>query len=158
MSYILPNVFVPKLIEAGAAKVAMPVQDVLIRAYMAGAILAIAAVFAITITSQTGVPIIGAILFPVGFCMLYLMGYDLLTGVFVLVPLALLDKRPGVTVNAMLKNFGLVFIGNFAGAISVSVLTAITFTFGFPSCVMTSIIPRRHPRSKLSWKPSCVGE
>ncbi|WP_439953570.1 hypothetical protein [Escherichia coli] len=42
-------------------------------------------------------PLIGALLFPVGFCMLYLLGYDLLTGVFVLTPLAWLDKRPGVT-------------------------------------------------------------
>ncbi|MBV7609777.1 formate/nitrite transporter family protein [Escherichia coli] len=50
-----------------------------------------------TIAVQTGVPLIGALLFPVGFCMLYLLGYDLLTGVFVLTPLAWLDKRPGVT-------------------------------------------------------------
>ena len=28
--------------------------------------------------------------------MLYLLGFDLLTGVFVLTPLALIDKRPGV--------------------------------------------------------------
>ena len=31
--------------------------------------------------------------------MLYLMGFDLLTGVFVLCPLAWLDKRPGVTIG-----------------------------------------------------------
>ena len=63
---------------------------------MAGAILALAAAFAVTINVQTGVPIVGAVLFPVGFCMLYLLGFDLLTGVFVLCPLALIDKRPGV--------------------------------------------------------------
>ena len=52
-----------------------------------------AAAFAITITVQTGQPLVGAILFPVGFCMLYLLGFDLLTGVFVLTPLALIDHR-----------------------------------------------------------------
>ncbi len=72
---------------------------------MAGAILALAAVFAVTITQQTGQPIVGAALFPVGFCMLYLLGFDLLTGVFVLAPLALLDKRPGWTVGGVLRNW-----------------------------------------------------
>ena len=69
---------------------------------------ALAAVFAITIAVKTGMFLLGAILFPVGFCMLYLMGFDLLTGVFVLAPLALLDKRPGVTVSGVLRNWGLV--------------------------------------------------
>lgn len=98
---------------------------------MAGAILALAAVFAVTVAVQTGSPIFGAILFPVGFCMLYLMGFDLLTGVFVLTPLALLDKRPGVTLPRILKNWGLVFVGNFAGALTVAVMMAIVFTYGF---------------------------
>ena len=87
----------------------MATRDVLIRAFMAGAILALAAVFAITIAVQTGVPLIGALLFPVGFCMLYLLGYDLLTGVFVLTPLAWLDKRPGVTWARILKTGGWYF-------------------------------------------------
>ena len=78
-------------------------------------------------------PIVGAILFPVGFCMLYLFGFDLLTGVFVLCPLALIDKRPGVTLGGVLRNWGLVFIGNFAGAFTVAVMMAIVFTFGFTS-------------------------
>jgi formate/nitrite transporter len=98
---------------------------------MAGAILALSAVFAVTVSQQTGFPIIGAILFPVGFSMLYLLGFDLLTGVFVLTPLALLDKRPGVTVGGVLKNWGLVFLGNLAGAVTVAVMMAIVFTFGF---------------------------
>ena len=50
-------------------------------------ILALAAAFAVSVNVSTGVPIVGAALFPVGFCMLYLFGFDLLTGVFVLVPL-----------------------------------------------------------------------
>ena len=94
-------------------------------------ILALAAVFAISVNVQTGYPIIGAILFPVGFCMLYLLGFDLLTGVFVLTPLALIDKRPGVTLGGVLKNWGLVFIGNFLGALTVAILMSIVFTYGF---------------------------
>ena len=109
----------------------MATRDVIIRAYMAGAILAIAAVFAITVGIQTGVPLVGALLFPVGFCMLYLLGYDLLTGVFVLTPLAWIDKRVGVTIPRILKHWGWVFLGNFAGALTVAVLMAVVYTYGF---------------------------
>ncbi|WP_116366596.1 formate/nitrite transporter family protein [Parahaliea mediterranea] len=131
MAYLLPSEFATKMVDAGEAKVFMSTRDTLIRAFMAGAILALAAVFAITITTQTGSALLGAVLFPIGFCMLYLMGFDLLTGVFVLVPLALLDKRPGVTVNGVLRNWGLVFAGNFAGALTVAFMMAFVFTYGF---------------------------
>ncbi|MEJ2419534.1 MAG: formate/nitrite transporter family protein [Exilibacterium sp.] len=119
------------MVDAGESKIFMSTRDTVIRAYMAGAILALAAVFAVTIAVQTGVFLLGAILFPVGFCMLYLMGFDLLTGVFVLSPLALLDKRPGVTVSGVLRNWGWVFVGNFAGALTVAFMMAFIFTYGF---------------------------
>ena len=138
MSYLKPAEFVLAMVDAGEAKIRMAPRDALIRAFMAGAILAIAAVFAVTVTQQTGYAIIGAILFPVGFCMLYLLGFDLLTGVFMLTPLALIDRRPGVTVGGVLKNWGLVFVGNFAGALTIAVMMSIIFTFGFstePSAV-----------------------
>lgn len=131
MSYVAPQEFVTKMVDAGEAKIFMSTKDTLIRAYMAGAILALSAAFAITVTVNTGEPLIGALLFPVGFCMLYLLGFDLLTGVFTLAPLALFDRRAGVTMGGVLRNWGLVFIGNFAGAMTVAIFMAIIFTFGF---------------------------
>ena len=131
MAYLVPSEFVTKMVDAGESKVFMSTRDTVIRAYMAGAILALAAVFAVTINVQTGQPLLGAVLFPVGFCMLYLLGFDLLTGVFVLAPLALIDKRPGVTIGGVLRNWGLVFVGNFAGALTVATLMAVIFTYGF---------------------------
>src|SRR4051795_1786557 len=138
MSYLVPSEFVTKMVDAGESKVFMSTRDTVIRAYMAGAILALAAAFAVMVTVQTGYPIIGAILFPVGFCMLYLLGFDLLTGVFVLTPLALIDRRPGVTLKGVLKNWSLVFSGNFLGAFTVAVFMAIYVTYAFstePSAV-----------------------
>lgn len=131
MSYIVPTEFVTKMVDAGESKIFMSTRDTVVRAYMAGAILALAAAFAITINVQTGQPLAGAILFPVGFCILYLLGFDLLTGVFTLAPLALIDKRPGVTLGGVLRNWSLVFAGNFAGALTVALMMAIIFTFGF---------------------------
>ncbi len=131
MSYIVPSEFVTKMVDAGESKIYMSTRDTLIRAFMAGAILALAAAFAITVAVETGVFLIGAILFPIGFCMLYLMGFDLLTGVFMLTPLALLDKRPGVTPAAILRNWGWVFLGNLGGALTVAFMMAFIFTYGF---------------------------
>lgn len=131
MSYLPPAEFVRKMVDAGTAKLQMSTRDTLIRSFMGGALLALGAVFAVTVTQQTGYPIIGAILFPVGFCTLYLHGYDLLTGVFVLDTLAWLDKRPRFTFKDVLRNWGLVFTGNFLGALTVAVMMAIVFTFGF---------------------------
>ncbi|MDI2027198.1 formate/nitrite transporter family protein [Saccharopolyspora sp. TS4A08] len=131
MSYVSPPEFVGKMIDAGESKIHMSTRDTVIRAYMAGAILALAAAFAVSVTVETGAPLIGALLFPVGFCLLYLLGFDLLTGVFTLAPLAWLDKRPGVKLTGVLRNWGLVFLGNFAGALTVAVLMAVIVTFAF---------------------------
>ena len=89
MSYISPGEFVKTMVDAGESKLFMATRDVLIRSFMAGAILAIAVALAVTAAVQTGIPIVGALIFPVGFCILNLLGFDLLTGVFALVPLAL---------------------------------------------------------------------
>src|SRR3954451_21661134 len=120
MSYLAPSEFVTKMVDAGESKVFMSTRDTVIRAYMAGAILALAAWIAVNINVNTGQPLIGALLFPVGFSMLYLLGFDLLTGVFVLAALALMAKRPGVTFGGVLRNWGPVFVGHFAGALTVA--------------------------------------
>ncbi len=131
VSYLEPSEFVSKMVDSGESKVYMSTKDTLIRAFMAGAILGLAAVFAITVAVLTGSPLVGALLFPVGFIMLYLMKFDLLTGVFTLVPLALLDKRPGVTFGQVMRNWGLVFVGNFAGALAVAFMMSFILTYGY---------------------------
>ena len=131
MSYLKPAELAEVMVETGAAKTGLSVRDTLIRSYMVGAILALAAAFAVTIAVDTGSFLIGALLFPVGFCMLSLLGFDLLTGVFTLVPFAVLAKRPGCTVQGMLRTWGLVFIGNFAGALTTAFFIATILTMGF---------------------------
>jgi formate/nitrite transporter len=131
MSYIEPREFATKMVDAGEQKIFMSTKDTLVRAFMAGAILALAAFFAITVIVKTGSPLIGAVLFPVGFIMLYLMKFDLLTGVFTLVPLAVIDKRSGCTMDQLFRNWGLVFLGNFAGALTVAFFASFILTFGY---------------------------
>lgn len=131
MTYVVPADLVARMVDAGEAKVRMAAGAAFLRAFMAGAILALSAAFAVTVSVQTGHPIVGAILFPVGFCMLYLLGYDLLTGVFALTPLALLDRRDGVTCAGILRHWAVVFGGNLAGALLVAGLMSVVLTYGF---------------------------
>ena len=150
MSYVKPAELVTLMVDAGAYKMQLSVRDTLIRAFMGAALLTIAAAFALTVSTNTGQPLLGALLFPIGFVILYLFGFDLLTGVFTLAPLAVLARRPGATVGAMLRNWGLVFLGNFGGAFMVAVLMAIYFTYGFstePSPVGEAISEIGHGRT-----------
>ncbi|WP_299301505.1 formate/nitrite transporter family protein [uncultured Brachybacterium sp.] len=150
MSYVQPTDLVDRLTAAGASKVTYSAGVTVLRAFMAGAILTLGAAFAVTVSTQTGEPLLGALLFPVGFILLYLMGYDLLTGVFTLMPIALIARKPGVTLRSMLRVWGLVFLGNFLGAFMVAVLMAIYFTYGFstePSPVGLAISEIGHGRT-----------
>lgn len=131
MSYIEPSEFATKMVDSGEQKIFMSTKDTLVRAFMAGAILGLAAFFAITVIVKTGSLLVGSLLFPVGFIMLYLMKFDLLTGVFTLVPLAIIDKRPGCTGSQLLRNWGLVFLGNFAGALTVAFFASFILTYGY---------------------------
>lgn len=150
MSYVQPADLVDRLTAAGASKVSYSPGITVLRATMAGAILSLAAAFAVTVSTQTGEPLLGALLFPVGFVLLYLMGFDLLTGVFTLVPIAWIARKPGVSLGSMLRTWGLVFLGNFLGAIAVAVMMAIYFTYGFatlPSEVGEAISEIGHGRT-----------
>lgn len=131
MSYVPPAELARAMVDAGQSKVLMSTRDTVLRAYMAGALLTLGAAFAITVTVQTGSALLGALMFPVGFCLLYLLGFDLLTGVFTMVPIAYLDKRPGVTLKSMLRTWGLVFVGNFLGAFTIAVMITFILTYGY---------------------------
>jgi formate/nitrite transporter FocA (FNT family) len=77
MSYIQFKEFAVKMVGVGESKIFMATKDALIRAYMAGAILALAAGFSVAIAVNTGNFLVASLLFPVGFCTLYLLGFDL---------------------------------------------------------------------------------
>ena len=76
MAYVAPAEFVTRMVDAGESKLLMSTRDTLIRSYMAGAILALAAAFAVTVTVNTGNALLGALLFPGCFILLYLLGYE----------------------------------------------------------------------------------
>ena len=126
MDYVKPVDVATMMVETGRRKLALAPADLLIRGALAGGILAAATSLAITGTVQTGQPLVGAIIFPVGLTLIVILGLDLVTGSFGLLPLPLLGQDKGGT--TMLANWGWVFAGNLIGSVVYGGLLAIALT------------------------------
>ena len=126
MDYCNPANVVAALIEAGKRKAALSISDILIRGALSGAILAIATELAITAAIQTGVPLVGALIFPVGFVMIVLLNLELVTGSFAVMPMAQMDGA--VRLSDTLRNWCWAFLGNLAGSLIFAVMAWGTLT------------------------------
>ena len=114
------------MIELGAAKTRLTVGELFVRSALAGAFLGVATTLAFTAAVQTGVPMVGALIFPVGFSMIVVLGLDLITGSFALLPMAVMAKR--ATIGQMLTNWAVTFVGNFVGALILAALMYVALT------------------------------
>lgn len=130
MDYVSPDAVVDQMVQAGSNKAKLPVKDLLIRGILSGALLGFATTLALTATIQLGKGIAGALIFPVGFVMIVLLGLELVTGNFAVVPLAVLDRRS--TLNRLLSNWAWVFLGNLLGGVLYAVLFTLTLTANVP--------------------------
>jgi formate/nitrite transporter len=119
---------VAEVLRLAAGKAKLPVADMLLRGTLAGAFLGFATSLAMVATSQGLPPIVGAAFFPVGFVMLVLLGLELATGNFALLPPALVAGD--ASWRGLLRNWFWVYAGNLAG----SVLYALLFYLAITSC------------------------
>lgn len=126
MDYVQPADVACAMVETGRRKLALAPSDILIRSMLSGAILGIATSLALTGAVQTGQPFVGALVFPVGIGIIVLLGLELITGSFALVPLPWLDRE--ASAGAVLANWGWVFIGNLIGALAYGALLAVVLT------------------------------
>jgi formate transporter len=126
MDYVKPAEVARSMVEAGARKLALSTSDLLVRSILSGAILGVATSLAFTGAFTTGQPLVGAIIFPVGLIIIVLLGLELVTGSFALVPLPFL--RGEATGGAVIANWGWVFLGNLIGSVAYGVLIAIALT------------------------------
>jgi formate/nitrite transporter len=141
MDSLKPADIVANMVQAGTAKAGLGPFDLLVRGALSGALLGFATSLAIGATTQTGQPIVGALIFPVGFVMIVLLGLELVTGSFALVPLALL--RGHASLGTMLSNWVWVFLGNLIGSVFYAWLLAIALTMAGqvePSGVAAGIV------------------
>ena len=126
MDYAKPSDVIASMIDAGQKKLALGPRDLMIRGALSGALLGAATTLAFTGAVTTGQPLVGALIFPVGLVMIVLLGLELVTGSFALVPLPRLEGK--ATWNAVIANWSWVFIANLLGSVAFGVLMAISLT------------------------------
>lgn len=146
MSYIKPDAVVENMIEVGRAKGGLPTRALLLRGVLSGMLLGVATTLAFTFAIQTGAPIAGALVFPVGFVMIVLLGLELVTGNFALLPVAVADGR--LSLSRMLSAWGWVFVGNLLG----SLLYAVLFSYTAPKPEMVEMIVKAATAKTLGYQ------
>ena len=126
MDYVKPVDVATAMVETARRKLDLSPTDLLIRGALAGSILGAATSLAFTGMVQTGQPLVGALIFPVGLVIIVLLGFDLVTGSFGLLPLPWIEN--GASTGIMLTNWAYVFIGNLIGSVAYGGLLAIALT------------------------------
>lgn len=129
MDYVKPVDVVKTMTAAGATKANLSWRDVLVRGMLSGALLGVSTSLAFSATLQTQKPIVGALIFPAGFVIIVLLGLELLTGSFAVVPLARLEKT--ASLEQVLNNLVLAFVGNLLGSLLYATLLVLSLnSFG----------------------------
>ena len=126
MDYVAPVEVLSDALNAAVKKASLPARDMVIRGALSGVFLGYATSLVFVAFSQGLPPLAGAIIFPVGFVMLVLLGFELATGNFALLPAAWMDRR--VSRGAMLRNWAWVYAGNLLGSMLYALLFYVAIT------------------------------
>ncbi len=113
---LAPKEIAEVVVKAGEKKAKLPALKMILLGIFAGIFIALAGVGA-TLGNVYGGKIAGACIFPAGLAMVVVAGSELFTGNNLMVT-ALFKKKIGF--KALLKNWSLVFLGNFIGAVAVA--------------------------------------
>jgi formate/nitrite transporter len=124
--YVSPKELLQEAVQLAKRKSDLPARDMLIRGILAGAFLGYATSLVFMVSSQGLPPIVGAILFPVGFVILVLLGLELVTGNFALLPAGVLAGT--VKLSRLLRNWGWVYLGNMIGSVLYAALFYLAIT------------------------------
>jgi formate/nitrite transporter len=122
MDYVAPAELTRSMLDAAGHKAALPPGQVLLRSMLSGALLGMATTLAYTVTSQGLPPIAGAVLFPAGFVIIIVLGLELVTGSFAIVPMALVGGRG--TMLHVLRNLFFGYLGCLIGSVIYAALFA----------------------------------
>jgi formate/nitrite transporter len=120
MSYVAPAAVVENMATAGATKGKLAANDLIVRGILSGLLLGVATTLAFQAQILVQNNVIGGIIFPVGFVMIVLLGLELVTGNFAIVPVGVLSRK--ITMSDLSKNWGWVLLGNLAGALIYAAL------------------------------------
>lgn len=125
MAIYSPKEITDNYIQAAIGKATAPAWRLLVLSFFAGALISLGAIA--SSTAAHGVPdagltklVTGAV-FPIGLMMVVLLGTELFTGNALMVT-AVISRE--ITVGQLLRNWGIVYVGNFCGAITMAALMA----------------------------------
>ena len=137
---LLPNEMAIKAEEIGAKKAVMNFPALFVLSVLAGAFIGFGAAFSTTATAGTGdaLPfgisrLIGGFVFSLGLILVVVGGAELFTGNNLIV-MAWANRR--VTTFQMLRNWIIVYLGNFVGAFGIALLVFISGQFLFGKSVV----------------------
>ena len=132
MDYHPPYKLMEEVEAASKKKAGLPAGGMLVKGFLSGALLAYGTALAFKCSvgfSEGAAALVSGAVFPVGFAMIILLGMELATGNFAVLPVGVV--RGKVTVNQMFRNWGWVYLGNFFGCVFVGFLIAIALTEAF---------------------------
>jgi formate/nitrite transporter len=154
---ILPPGMAAKAEDIGVKKAALGVRNMFALAILAGAFIAIGAIFATTVSAgampvrdaagaaafSTGLPygvvrLLAGLVFTVGLILVVVGGSELFTGNNLIV-MAFANKKVGL--GALLRNWAIVYTGNFVGSVVTAAIVFLgrQYTFGSGAIGLTAL-------------------
>jgi formate/nitrite transporter len=132
MDYVAPQRLMEEVEAASIKKADLSTRAMLLKGFLSGALLAYATCLAFKASegfASGAAALISGAVFPVGFAMIVLLGLELATGNFAVLPVGIV--RGKTTYWGMLRNWGWVYLGNFLGCVFVGFLLSVMLTEGF---------------------------
>ena len=146
---LLPGAMASKAEDLGVRKAALPALNMFILAILAGAFIAMGAIFATTVSAgsiavvnpadsstayTTGLPygvtrLLMGLVFTLGLILVIVGGSELFTGNNLIV-MAFASRK--VSLGALMRNWIIVYLGNFAGSIATAYIMYLSKQYTFP--------------------------
>lgn len=132
---LLPAEMAVKAAETGVKKTALDILRMFLLAILAGAFIAMGAVFATTVSAgSSALPygitrLLAGVTFSLGLILVVVSGSELFTGNSLII-IAFANRR--ISLGELLRNWGIVYLGNFVGSVLTAYLMFLTrqYTFG----------------------------
>jgi formate/nitrite transporter len=154
---ILPATMAARAEESGVKKASTDTLTLLALSVLAGAFIAFGAIFATTVSAGAGLPygvvkLLSGLTFSVGLVLVVIAGAELFTGNNLIV-MAWASGR--VTTGDLLRNWALVFAGNFVGAFATAALMLLTRQYASGGgSVGLAALSTAHAKASLAFVPA----
>jgi formate transporter len=151
----LPPAMAARASELGVAKADLDALRTFVLAVLAGAFIALGAMFATVVTAGgADVPfginrLAGGVVFSLGLVLVVVAGAELFTGNN-LVVMAWADRR--ISLGRLLRNWGIVYAGNLVGAVATALLVFATRQYEFgDGAVAQNVLAIADAKTSLGW-------